>query len=235
MKALALGTIALFGTVLLAAGCAPAGDPLSDPTPSAELGDPPLFAQHVPPLEQRKVRNDGCTTECLLGWQPAFEDCMAGNLIVGGTPSECRFSAHAAVAECYTTTCAVDEPLTARACPATCGLEAQVALDECNAQGLASRDCHFESVDVFQTCWEADCMGDAYPVAVADTLSPNPPEAEEEVIVTAAATCQDGCEAHELKGYLACVNLPGADVDFCRDRGQDLFAQCMESHCVHPQ
>lgn len=244
-RALTIAALALATASLLAMGCAEQGD-LAAETPSEELESAEyVFVDHgQPQLDQSSESRfaDACAEDCVSGWALSYAECMGTSRLIDsmeGAALDCRANAHQAVQSCLAASCAPTATVNAPSCAAACSQEAQLATESCLSTYGTYRTCETESTDVFQTCWQSDCLGDAFagglasePIAGESAAQDVP---EQEAAGDETLGCNAMCEELDLKAYLGCVANPESDIDACRDHTGDVLSECLALHCPHDE
>ena len=234
-----LRTTVICATFVFAA-CNQQGD-ISSPTGDAVTEAPQVyrFQQHSDPATKpqnafhrdRMIPEalDVCGNTCMKGWQRTFDFCMGDH--PNADAQKCEVIAHDAVATCMDDTCiaAPEDGGRLGECAMSCDDEVRLAIDECMQTHGNPWYCEEEANSIYRTCYDGECRSnDSHAAAASHHWNIEAPQSEATV---PAATCEDLCEAYDVKVYLQCLEAYPERPDMCREGVGETYRRCVETHC----
>lgn len=174
---------------------------------------------------------DTCGNTCMKGWQNAFDFCMGDN--PNNTFERCEVVAHDSVASCMEQTCVAlpEDGGRLGECAASCDDEVQLAIDECMTQHGNPWYCEEEANSVYRTCYDGECRSNEDHAAAASHTWNIEFNAHDTPTQIPTPTCEDMCEAYDVKIYLQCLEASPERPDLCRDAVGQAYRRCVDSHC----
>jgi hypothetical protein len=224
------------------AACSQQGD-LASPTGEAVTEAPQVynFQQHSDPASKptdtfhrdRMIPEalDACGNTCMKGWEQAYNFCMGDH--PNATSQQCEVIAHDRVAACMDETCvaAPEDGGRLGECATTCDDEVRLAIDECMSLNGNPWFCEEEANAIHRTCYDGECRDeDSHATAAAHRWNIQV-ESEQSEPKVPAATCEDLCEAYDVKIYLQCLDAHPERPDMCREGVGEAYRRCVTTHC----
>jgi len=232
----------LICTSFLFVACNQQGD-LASPTGEAVTEAPRVynFQEHSDPAAKpsetfhrdRVIPEalDACGNTCMKGWQTAFDFCMGDH--PNATAEGCEVIAHDRVKACMDDTCiaAPEDGGRLGECALTCDDEVRIAIDDCMSVHGNPWYCEKEANAIYRTCYEGECRKDESHAAAAAHRWDLEVEEDNPAAHVPAATCEDLCEAYDVKVYLQCLDAYPEKPDMCRDGVGEAYRRCVDTHC----